>query len=155
MTYDVQVRMAPALPIAAVRGRARYDNLSARIRELFDEFYSAPPAGPRGLNIVFYHGVPGEDLLRTPEGMLIDCGVQMSAPFKPTGKIIASATPSGTVATLAHFGPYEQLGGAHKALHEWSKENGRAFAGPSWEVYGHWHDVPEQRRTDVFYLLAG
>jgi len=27
------------------------------------------------------------------------------------------------------------------------------FAGPNWEIYGHWTDDPAQLRTDVFYLL--
>jgi hypothetical protein len=48
--------------------------------------------------------------------------------------------------------------GAHDAIHQWCKANGRTFAGPSWEVYGHWTDEcnrdPSKIRTDIYYLLA-
>ncbi len=27
------------------------------------------------------------------------------------------------------------------------------LAGPSWEVYGHWHEDPAQLKTDIYYLL--
>lgn len=69
-------------------------------------------------------------------------------------KAIASATPAGTVAAVVHWGAYEKLGDAYAALRKWSKESGRALAGPFWEVYGHWSDDPKQVRTDVFYILG-
>jgi hypothetical protein len=43
---------------------------------------------------------------------------------------------------------------AHDAIRQWCRDNERQIAGPNWEVYGHWSDDPDQRRTDVFYLLS-
>jgi effector-binding domain-containing protein len=65
-----------------------------------------------------------------------------------------SATPAGTVATLAYFGPYDKMKPAHEEIHRYVAANGLKIAGPSWEVYGHWSDDPAQLRTDIFYLLA-
>jgi effector-binding domain-containing protein len=65
-----------------------------------------------------------------------------------------SATPAGTVASTIHMGAYDQLKGAHDAIHRWVRENGKRIAGQSWEVYNHWSDDQSRLRTDVFYLLS-
>ena len=44
--------------------------------------------------------------------------------------------------------------GAYAALAQWCAANGRHQTGTSWEVYGDWADDPEQRRTDIYLLLA-
>ena len=90
--------------------------------------------------------------------MNLEVGVELDAPFAGHSEVVPSATPAGPVATTTHFGPYHLLHGAHDAIHQWCKANGRTPAGPSWEVYGHWTDEcnrdPLKIRTDVFYLLA-
>jgi effector-binding domain-containing protein len=85
--------------------------------------------------------------------MNIECGVEVFQPFAGNDRVICSCTPAGLVATAAHIGPYNRLGEAHKAVHEWCADHGHLLAGPSWEVYGHWTDDPAQLRTDVFWLL--
>jgi effector-binding domain-containing protein len=153
MSYEVQIQTVERAPTAIVRGTARRDNMSRNIRALFDEFYADPPPGvPRGLNIVFYRHTSGEPI--PPEGIPIEVGVQISAPCASHGKVSCSSTPAGTVATVTHWGDYSELGKAYDALNAWSKETGRKFAGPFWEVYGHWSDDPKQVRTDVYQLLA-
>jgi len=139
MAYKVDVRVVPAQPIAMVRGRTTAANLPRRIRELFDQFY-AGFKGKGGLNIVFY---PGSGSAGEFE---IECGVQVESGGN-------SSTPAGTVATTTYLGPYDQMKPAHEAI-QWAQENGRQFAGASWEVYGHWSEDPTQLRTDIFYLLA-
>jgi hypothetical protein len=151
-SYEVQVTTVARVPTAIVRGHARSDNMGATIRKLFDQFYAAPPPPPRGLNVVFYRHVAGEPV--PAEGISIEVGVQLAAPVESSGGFIASETPAGTVATVVHWGAYDKLGGAYDALRKWSKETGRVFAGPFWEVYGHWSDDPAQVRTDIFQLLA-
>ncbi len=86
-------------------------------------------------------------------GGSVEVGVQVTRPFEPTKEVVCSATPGGTVARTAHFGPYDQLGPAHQAVRDWCKLNGREIAMPFWEVYGDWNDDPSKLRTDVFYLL--
>jgi len=123
-----------------VRGNTARPDLPRRIRELFDQFYAGFKSKGE-LNVIFYPGpcVEGEFEIR--------CGVQV-----PSGG--NDATPSGTVATTVYMGPYDRMGPAHEAIHNWARENGRKFAGPSWEVYGHWNEDPAKLRTDIFYLLS-
>jgi effector-binding domain-containing protein len=87
----------------------------------------------------------------------MEIGVEMGGPIGRHGEVFDSLTPAGEVATVTHFGPYGQLGDAHRAIRTWCAANGRTAAGPNWEVYGHWlaawNDDPSQIRTDVFHLL--
>lgn len=85
----------------------------------------------------------------------LEVGVEVDAPFAGHGEVTGSSTPGGRVATASHVGPYDRLSEAHAAVLAWCAANRLALAGPSWEVYGHWTDDPEQLRTDVFYLLRG
>jgi hypothetical protein len=124
-----------------VRGRTTAATLPGNIRRLFDEFYAGFKEKV-GLNIVFYPGfeVNGE--------FEIGCGVQLESGGN-------AATPAGLVATTVYFGPYDRMGPAHEAIHQWARESGHKLAGTSWEVYGHWSDDPAQLRTDISYLIAG
>jgi effector-binding domain-containing protein len=151
--YEVLVKTVERVPTAIVRGHSRRADMSKNIPALFNEFYADPPPGvPRGLNVVFYRHTSGEPI--PPEGIAMEVGVQLTAPCAAHGKVECSSTPAGEVAMVTHWGDYGKLGGAYEALMKWSKETGRKFAGPFWEVYGHWNDDPQQVRTDVFQLLA-
>jgi len=93
------------------------------------------------------------------DGMITaEVGVEMKGPFTEQDGVVRSATPAGEVASSTHFGPYGGLGAAHSAVTQWAKANGRTFAGPSWEIYGHWlkdwDTDPSAIRTDVYYLLG-
>ncbi len=150
MAYLVEVREVAAQPIAVVRGRAVRGLIPKTIRELYSKVYPVPvAAGKPGLNVVYYPGCSAGS-----EDFPIEAGVQVDAPFAGAGDLVGSATPAGTVATTTYFGDYGEMSPAHGAIHDWVKEHGRKLAGASWEVYGHWDDRPEHRRTDIFYLLA-
>ncbi len=156
MEPEVRTLQVSEMPIAVVTGRATRQDLVRKIRQLFDEFYqhvASVAVGRRGLNIIVYRGQPGVDLMETPEGMPLEIGVQVPAPFAGDGKILCSSTPAGRVATITHIGPYDQMRPTYDVLKKWGHERGESFAGPSWEVYGHWSDDPAQLRTDIYFLL--
>lgn len=88
----------------------------------------------------------------------LEVGVELDTPFAGHGEVVGSATPSGDVVSTTHHGPYHLLHHAHQAIHQWCANNGRALAGPSWEIYGHWQDDwnrdPSKITTEVCYLLV-
>ena len=96
---------------------------------------------------MIYH--PGE-----AGALTIDAGVEVFGDFEERGAIRRVTTPTGEVATVAHFGEYSAMGGAYGALDQWCAANGRRQAGASWEVYGDWDDDPARRRTDIYKLLS-
>jgi effector-binding domain-containing protein len=115
-----------------------------------DQVYAAGRAGAvalDGQNVFIYREA-------TADTLTVDFCVGVTAPFEPIGKVQPLTTPSGRAVMTTHMGEYHQLPAANAAIHAWCAQHGRRRAGPSWEVYGHWHDDPAQRRTDVYYLLA-
>ena len=157
MQYSVQIVEVSPQPLAAARGYGNAQNLIPHLFELLDEVWKFLKANPHikheGLNVFLYYGEDGKDLLHTEQGLPIEAGVKVTAPFAGAGKVVCSATPGGTAATVVHIGPYENLSEAHAALRDWCNDNHRRIAGPSWEIYDHWNDDPGKLRTDVFYLL--
>ena len=97
-----------------------------------------------GQNVVVYFG--GAPLR-------VAAGVEVPEGFSPTEAVQPVSTPSGEVATVAHWGDYSELRRAYDALERWCSNNGRAPAGVSWELYGDWHEDSSQLRTDVYMLL--
>jgi len=51
--------------------------------------------------------------------------------------------PGGLAATTTHAGPFDQVGGAYRALERWMRDNGYEPAGGPWETY---LDGPEAAR---------
>jgi effector-binding domain-containing protein len=146
MSYAVQVVTVPPIPLAVVRRTAPQSQLSQVV----------PAACGEVWQFVRANAVPDPDrhvAVYLDGAINLEVGVIVGGPFAGDGNVVASATPSGTAATTAHLGSYGQLGAAHRAILDWCAANGRALAGPNWEIYGHWTDDPARLRTDVFYLL--
>jgi len=114
-----------------------------------DHVYAAARAGAvhlDGQNIFVYRAASADELS-------VDFCVGVTAPFTAVGPVEPLQTPHGVAAMTTHVGDYGRLGEANAAVLTWCRANNRLLAGPSWEVYGHWHADPAQLRTEVYYLL--
>jgi effector-binding domain-containing protein len=146
MDYQIQVEHVESQLTAVVRLRAAQHELPQVIPKACGEVWDYARAArlPK----------PGRHVALYLDGVMnIECGAEVFQPFAGNDRVVCSALPAGLVATTAHFGPYNRLGDAHSAVLKWCASQGYTLAGPSWEVYGHWHDDPAQLRTDVFWLL--
>ena len=148
-TYEIFVREDPQRLLAAARQRTTFKRIPQEIGRLLEPVWAFIRQNPGlrtdGHNIAVYWDESGEGS--------IEVGVQVVRTFEPTDAVVSSATPSGLVATTAHFGPYNELGPAHEAVRDWCQSQGYELAGPFWEIYGDWSDDPTMLRTDVVYLL--
>src|SRR5712691_7128549 len=150
MPYDVQIREVTQQTFAAVRGQTNAHNIGDRIIALLSEvcdFLKDPGIRQTGHNVVLYSDEASKALLRTEDEVPIEVGVQVANPFESQGRVVCSAIPGGTVATVVHLGPYQKLPEAHTAVRTWCAAHGHTLAGPSWEIYGHWSDNPAELRT--------
>jgi len=150
MDQEVRIEHVESLPLAVVKRRVHQSQLSKVVPECCGIVW----------NVLKAHGVTGAGrnvALYLDGQMNIEVGVEIGDSFAGAGEVSRSATPSGTVAIATHLGPYQRLHEAHDAIHDWCARHGRALAGPSWEIYGHWKDEwnrdPSQIRTDIVYLL--
>jgi effector-binding domain-containing protein len=149
MQYDVVEVVAAARPVAGVRAQVARGRVAQEFARYLDQVYAAARAGAvalDGQNIFIYRSA-------TDDQLAVDVCVGVTAPFVATGAVVPLETPSGPVAMTTHHGAYSRLGEANAAILAWCRAQGRLRAGPSWEVYGHWHEDPAQLRTDVYYLL--
>jgi effector-binding domain-containing protein len=146
----VHLQELESIPLAVIRRQAQQSDLSRLVPELCGVVWNAIRAqkAKAGRHVALYW----DSTIR------LEVGVELLGTFTDQGEVVRSATPSGPVATATNLGPYNTLGAAHNAIHEWCQVNNRKLAGPSWEIYGHWlpewNNNPSQIRTDVYYLLA-
>jgi effector-binding domain-containing protein len=149
MNYEIRTETVAEELIAAARQRTTFKLVSREIGHLlgFPWAFIGQNPGLRtdGDNVAIYWEESGEGS--------IECGVQVTRRFEDTDQVICSATPAGVVAMTSHFGPYSELGPAHKAVRAWCAQNGREITPPFWEIYGDWSEDPAKLRTDVLYLL--
>jgi hypothetical protein len=149
-TSTVQAGRLESIPLAVVRRHARPSELARIVPECCGLVWN----GLRALQVRAgrHVAIYWDDAIR------LEVGVEILAPFAGHGDIVRSETPSGLAAWTARFGPYQQLGAAHDAVHRWCSTNNHRLAGPRWEIYGHWQrdwdDDPSRIRTDVYYLLS-
>lgn len=138
-----------ARPVAGGHAQVPRGRVAQEFGRYLDQVYAAARAGAvslDGQNIFIYRSA-------TAEQLTVDFCVGVTAPFAPTGAVVPLETPSGNTAMTTHHGEYGGLAEANAAILAWCRANDRMRAGPSWEVYGHWHADPAQLRTDVYYLL--
>lgn len=146
-----EVRQVAQQYLAAVREHTTSQNLATKIRELLNEnavytFLKNAGIQEHSHNVFVYWNDENQ-------GIVLEVGVQVFAPFTGNDRVICSSTPSGLAATLLHRGLYEQLGTTHRTIIDWCRANHHPTTGLRWEVYGRWNDDPSKLETQVFYLL--
>ncbi|HKS83098.1 MAG TPA: GyrI-like domain-containing protein [Candidatus Acidoferrales bacterium] len=153
MPIQVTVQTVQPRRLAAVRRRVKVGEVAAAWRPALDQVWqflrSQPGLRTDGHNVFLYHHPSRRD-----EPMEVDFGVEVARDFAPSGEVRPVETPAGEAAVGVHVGPYDRLGAAHDAIHEWSRTSGRKFAGWSWEIYGDWSDDPAKLETTIVYLLG-
>ena len=147
--YEVHEVSVAARKVAGVRAQVRRGRVAQEFGRHLDQVYAAARTGALkldGQNIFIYRAASADELT-------VDFCVGTTASFDPIGAVLPLETPSGVAAMVTHHGEYGRLGEANAAILAWCDANNRKRAGPSWEVYGHWHADPAELRTEVYYLL--
>jgi hypothetical protein len=147
--YEIREVAVAARPVAGVRAQVRRGLVGREFGRHLDQVYAAGRTGAvqlDGQNIFVYRACSGDVLT-------VDFCVGATAPFSTVGLVEPLETPHGVAAMTTHVGDYGRLGEANDAIVEWCRANDRLRAGPSWEVYGHWHADPARLVTEVYYLL--
>jgi effector-binding domain-containing protein len=150
VTVVVTVQAVDPRPTAVVAAAATWAEFPNMWRPMLDEVWSFlggdAPAGlyEHGHNVMLYKDdVPN-----------VEVGVEVTGSFAQAGPVVASALPSGLVATATHAGPIARIGETHQAVRGWSEANGYQLAGPHWEVYGDPDPSTGNFNVDVFWSLA-
>ena len=147
MGYQVTVVDVPARRTAVIPAATTWQEFPVLWGELLGEVLECLRAGgiERGCrNVILYRdNVP-----------TVEVGVLLDQPCPLTDRVVASALPSGTVATTMHRGSFTDLGAAHDAVVAWCATHGRLMTGTRWEVYGPHNDDPARQWTEISWLLS-
>ena len=153
MTPEFRTTKMGAQPYLGIRATTTLDKLAEIMGPLFGEVYGyiqqrgQPPAG---MPFTIYHSMEGD----TVE---LECGMPVASPIAGMDRIQAGELPAGTMVTVTHFGPYEDLGNTWAQLTEWIGSQGLKAAGPPWEVYVTDPGAEPDRskwRTDIFFPVC-
>ena len=151
MSYEFRVLQTPERQLMAIHDQARGGELPHKIRANLEKVWTylrANAAKPAHSVVVYRH------FDRATGVMTIDVGVQVESALPGNGEVVPTTTPGGLVATTVHVGPYDKLGEASSALHEFCSTHDHPIAGPTWEEYGDWDSDSSKLRTDVSVLVA-
>jgi effector-binding domain-containing protein len=144
--HEVRLRRAEACPTAVVAQQTTWEEFPALWGRLLDEVYTFLRDGgatQEGHNVMLYRDdVPN-----------VEVGVQVTGPFTPAGRVVPSVLPAGRVATTIHRGSYDHLNAGHRAVLAWCDAHGHELTGTRWEIYGDWHENPDDLETEICYLL--
>ena len=65
----------------------------------------------------------------------LEAGFPVAAPCAPSGEVVASELPGGTIATGTHISPYETMVDTYQHLTTWVRAQGLVPGGAMWETY--------------------
>ncbi len=147
--FEIQERQP--MPALAIRLRSTVDRIPAMLSVALAEAWEAAegsgltPDGPPFTRYLSDMSAPGDEID-------YEAGVPLPEPATAGGgRAVPVELPGGRVAVAWHVGPYDTLGATYGELMRWIADQGRAVAGPMWEVY--WSDPdsepPERWRTEV------
>ncbi len=128
---DFQIRQTTEQHTAAIRMTRAISQIGPAMGEAFPKIYHAVVSSgvqPAGMPLARYFDFD-------EEATTFECAIPVPDPFTGTNEVQASTVGGGEAAFTLHTGPYDQIGRTWEALMAWVTEQGRAPAGPTWEVY--------------------
>ena len=150
MKREFVTRRIEAKPFLGIRTTATMHKIGEVMGPMFGEVYrhiQQSGQAPAGMPFAIYHSMDGNTVN-------FECGMPVVSPMAGTDRIRAGELPAGTVATVTHMGPYEELAHTWSALTDWMGSQGLQPAGAPWEVYvtdpGKVADQSKWR-TDIFF----
>ena len=148
MDYDVRSTTVGERPTAVVVATTTWERFPTEWKGMLDQVWAF--LRTTDLRLADGHNV----MLYRDDVPNVEVGVEVTGTFEPSGRVVPSALPAGTVATTVHRGSYDGLDAAHHAVLDWCAARDLRTAGPRWEVYGHWRDDPAQLETTIHWLLV-
>lgn len=150
MKPECTTKELEAQSIIGIRTSVDLAKIGGVMGQLFPELFAylqEHGQSPTGMPLTRYHCMDGD----TAE---LECAMPIAAPVAGTDRIRCGELPAGTMATVTHMGPYDNLPETWAALMGWMKSEGLEPVGTPWEVYVTDPGAePDQSklRTDIFF----
>lgn len=152
MSSEPEIVTVTESPTAVVRGTVPMQEITAFYDRAFGTI--AEVMADQG---VMARAALGLYLSPPTDVVTLEVGFVVDSTLTPEGEVVPSVLPGGEAARMTHLGPYEGLPGAWGGFLSWVGEQGRAPAGPLWEIYltePTPETDPATLETQLFCLLA-
>lgn len=131
MAYEIEIKDVPDRYVVTIRTTTTPDKLGETFQDVLPEVDAQIiEAGqrPTGPAFAIYHEY-------REDHVDMEAGFPVGEPIPTEGRVEGRELPATFAAVTFHHGPYEGLPAAYTAVQAWIDANGRAAAGPPWEVY--------------------
>ena len=150
--YDVRIERTAVCPTAVVEASTTWREFPALWRPFLDEVWAFLRATPGlwtdGHNVMLYRrDLPDVEVA-------VEVGVQVTAAFRPAGRVVPSTLPAAETATTVHTGTPADIGAAHAAVRAFCSAQRRDLTGVSWEIYGDPEPKTGHFDVTVYWQLA-
>jgi effector-binding domain-containing protein len=145
----IEIRVEPEQQTAVVRHRITMQEVDRIPGWLGVTYQAIQRAGLQPAGMPFLR-----TLTMDANGMEVEVGWPVAAPFTGDAEVQAGTLPGGPRAVVSYLGPYDGIAPAYEALQAWCAEHGHAIAGAPWETYvtdPHAEPDPAKWRTDVSF----
>lgn len=131
MNYEIRTIELAEQPTIVVKRRAKVSEVGAILaRDLPRIFHFVSQSGGQ------IAGAPFTRDLSFKDGVFeFEAGLPLVQAISGTDEFYSSKLDGGKFATTSHYGSYEQLPEAHKALVMWLKANNHSVQFPMWDQY--------------------
>lgn len=150
MPYDCEIKTQAAQPALSVRTHVAVQDLPDLVGRVYGgimQYLSELGEQPAGMPFAAYYSLDVKNLD-------VELGFPVTHKLDGKGEIQASEFPGGKMASVVHWGPYDQLGSAYDALTQWVKDHGLETTGVSYELYYSGPETPPQEtKTEILFPL--
>ena len=149
---EFEIRPTTQQHTAAIRMTRPVSQIGPAMGEAFPKIYHAVVSAgmePAGMPLARYFDFGEQETT-------FECAIPLATEFPATGEVEASSVGGGEAAFAVHVGPYETIGETWGQMMAWVAGQGRAPAGPTWEIYldDPQEVAPDQLKTELYVPLA-
>lgn len=124
VVYEIGIKDIPKIKVASIRYKGRYDECGSHLRLI----YKVVNGNYAGYPFSIYHD----------EGYKKDADIEVGVVinrFISSTKISCKELPSSKILYTTHYGEYNEIGNAYKAIFDYANKNNIKCVVPSREVY--------------------
>jgi effector-binding domain-containing protein len=134
MLYQIRCKTLAPQPVLFIRTQVHPSDIQQAIRSALveiSEYLQSRGLRPGAPPYARYHAF-------NDEGVDLETGVPVLRRVAGSGQIQSGEIPQGEYVCTEHWGPYDEIADARRALSQWMFDRGRHASGPSIEIY--WTD---------------
>ena len=133
MSYKIEIKDQPSLPVLAVRLRTAVDKMPQELDKTFKKiirYLNEIGEEPSNTYFAAYHNMDMDNLD-------LEVGIVVNEVLPGEGDIVAGEIPGGRQVSTFYKGPYREAKSSFGTIRQWLDENGCASTGVVYEFYYH------------------